>query len=381
MLTELLGLKMTQATHQIRFGIFHKLLFILVAISIIPLTIIWYIHYHTTTEQLNQNIQQHLEWVSNTLVTHVNDWLEMNYRMLQENAAEPAMKSMNPVEQKPILGLITKEYPWIHSVLVIDPKGKAVSRSDDKPLQDYADRSHVQQILEGAPRGQQVLIGKTTGLPGLALSTAIHGVENRLIGILTASMATILISDQVTNVQIGNTGFSFLLDKQGKVVAHQSMQDASFKKDFSEHPAFLYHSKEGGSNLVYWDDRGKQVIAHVNKTQGGWTLITQQDYDEAFSAVYVANRNAVILLIITLITVFIVTYVLSRRLTRPISQLTKIANEASVANFKVLDSGITATQSTDEIGELARSVERLAVSLRVAIGRLGKKPRSAVNKQ
>ena len=372
---------MTQATDQIRFGIFHKLLFILVAVSITPLTVIWYIHYRTTMAQINENVHEHLEWVSSTLVTRVNDWLEMNYRMLQENAAEPAIESMKPAEQQPILRLITEEYPWIHSALTIDPKGKAVSRSDDKPLQDYADRHYVQQILEGAPRGQQVLIGKTTGLPGLALSTAIRGEKNRLIGILVASMATVMISDQVTNAQIGNTGFSFLLDEQGKVVAHQSLQEASFKKDFSQHPAFVNHPKEGGSSLVYRDDRGKRVIAYVRQTQGGWTLITQQDYDEAFKAINVANRDAVILLAITLISVLIVAYFLSRRLTRPIRQLTKIANEASIANFKILNGEITATQRTDEIGELARSIERLAVSLRVAIGRLRKKPRSAVDKQ
>lgn len=372
---------MTQTIFQIRFGIFHKLLLILVAVSIIPLTVTWYIHYRTTTEQINQNIHEHLEWVSNSLVTRVNDWLEMNYRMLQLNAAEPAIKSMKPNEQKPILNLITKEYPWIHSALTIDLNGKAVSRADDKPLQDYTDRRYVQQILQGAPRGQQVLIGKTTGLPGLALSTAIWDHNNRLNGILVASMATVMISDQITNVQIGNTGFSFLLDEQGKVVAHQSMQEASFKKDFSQHPAFVHHTTVGGSNLVYRDDQGKQVIAYAHRTQGGWTLITQQDYDEAFGAVIVANRNAIILLAITFTTVLIVAYVLSRRLTKPIRHLTKIANEASIANFKALNGDIMATQRTDEIGELARSVERLAVSLRVAIGRLKKKPRAAADKQ
>ena len=74
-----------------------------------------------------------------------------------------------------------------------------------------------------------------------------------------------------------------------------------------------------------------------------------------------------------LLAVLLVAALLSRRLTRPLRRLTRIANEASLANFAAIDKDTLAKDRNDEIGELARSVERLAVSLRVAIGRLQKK--------
>ncbi len=106
----------------------------------------------------------------------------------------------------------------------------------------------------------------------------------------------------------------------------------------------------------------------------GWVLVTQQDHDEAFGAIKSANRNAILTLVITLSVVLVIAYVLSRRLTGPIQRLTGIANEASLANFSALDTDMAEKYRSDEVGELARSVERLAVSLRVAIGRLQKKP-------
>ena len=78
-------------------------------------------------------------------------------------------------------------------------------------------------------------------------------------------------------------------------------------------------------------------------------------------------------LLVTFFFVLVIAYILSRRLTRTLRHMTGIANEASMANFSALNAKIAGVDRSDEIGELARSVERLAVSLRVAMGRLQKK--------
>jgi len=366
---------MTQRTEKLetRLGIFPKLLIVLILVSLLPLLIVWYLNYQTTMKQVTLTAHERVEAVSDSLVARVNDWMDMNSRMLRENAAEPGIRSMDPEEQKRNLSLIKAEYPWIHTVLVMAPDGNSVSRSDDLPLKDYSDRAYVQRVLAGEPMGQQVLIGKTTGLPGLALAVPIRGDEGAVKGILTISMVTAVLSIYVTDMRIGETGYAFLLDPDGKVIAHQSMQDSTFRKDFADHPAFLAFTKQGKSHLVYRDEeRARSVIAYMKGTDAGWTLVTQQDYDEAFSAIASTNRNAIITLLITLSAVLVVAYMLSRRLTRPIQRLTGIANEASLANFSAVNEDMSEKYRRDEIGELARSVERLAVSLRVAIGRLQK---------
>ncbi len=368
---------MRQKTERLktRFGVFPKLLMVLVIVSLLPLLIVWYVNYQTTMKQVTLMAHNRMQTATNALASRVNDWMEMNTRMLRENAVEPGMRSMDPRMLKPSLGSIKKEYPWIQAVLVIAPDGNSISRSDDSPLKDYSDRTYVQQVLAGEPMGQQVLIGKTSGLPGLALAVPIRGEEGAVKGILTISMATVVLSAYVTNMRIGNTGYAFLLDAEGKVIAHQSMEDNTFRKDFSKHPAFLAFMKEGKSKLVYRDEeRDRSVIAYMKRTGGGWTLVAQQDYDEAFSTVVATNRNAIITLLLTLLAVLVVAYILSRRLTLPIQRLTRIANEASLANFNSVSAGMSETDRSDEIGELARSVERLAVSLRATIGRLQKNP-------
>jgi methyl-accepting chemotaxis protein len=365
-------LKTTNA--RVKFGIFPKLLIVLVLVSLLPLLVVWYISYQTSTERIMRSANERLQAFSDALVIRVNDWMDMNTRMLRENAQAPSMRSMRPESQRPILRLIKEEYPWIHSMLVIAPDGNAISRADDLPLKNYSDRRYVQQVLKGEPLGQQVLIGKTTGLPGFVLAVPIKDDEGGVKGILVASMAAAVISDFVTNRRMGDTGYAFLLDAHGGVIAHQSMSDATFRKDFRRHPAFQAHNRDGKSSLVYLDEeRDETIIAYMKRTKGGWTLVTQQDYDEAFSAIASTHRDASIILLVTFLFVLVIAYILSRRLTRTLRHLTGIANEASMANFSALNAKIAGVDRSDEIGELARSVERLAVSLRVAMGRLQKK--------
>ena len=142
--------------------------------------------------------------------------------------------------------------------------------------------------------------------------------------------------------------------------------------DFSQHPAVVKQSQGGEASFVYIDEKGDKFLAVAKQTARGWILVTQREYAEAYKSVAVANRNHLILLVVTLAVVVIVAMFLSRRMTRPLRRLTAIANEASMARFDSLNTKIMATERKDEVGELARAVERLAVSLRVAIQRLQK---------
>jgi methyl-accepting chemotaxis protein len=122
--------------------------------------------------------------------------------------------------------------------------------------------------------------------------------------------------------------------------------------------------------MIIHKDEGKQVIAYSKKTRQGWTLLVQQDYDEAYAAADKARMNALILLVVTLLFVAAAAYFLAGRLATPIRRLTVVADEISCGK---LDAKIGETGRQDEIGALARSIERMGVSLQMAFDRLRKR--------
>jgi len=183
------------------------------------------------------------------------------------------------------------------------------------------------------------------------------------VGVLAAGTSVTDVSTTITNVKIGQSGFVFLVDDQGKFIAHPSARDS-----LKAHPAVAGLGAEPKKQIVFAEASGKRVIAVAERTKYGWTLIAQQDYEEAYAPLALANRKALILLGITVLVVLLVSYALASQLTQPIRRLTQIADGISRGD---LGAGIAETKRSDEIGSLARAIERLRASVKLAVERLG----------
>ncbi len=349
------------------FTIFPKLLITMIIVALIPLGGLWYISSFKSKEDWMTNIALNLSKTGDALANRVNGWVEMNLRALQQNAALEDVISMDADRQNPVLRAVSDTYEWIYLTFTIQPDGQNVGRSDGKPTKYYGDRSYFRQVMEGQPVGQQVVIGKTSGKPALILATPIEGPNNAQVGVIAMAMTLVDLSRAVADNKIGKTGFAILLDASGKVIAHgQPERLTQTLQDLSGHPAFA--ARRSGKPVFFSED-GKEVVAHARGIEQGWTLIIQQDYDEAFSAFQRAERNAFVLLLITLGVVLIVAYGLARRLSLPIRSLTSVADSMSRGE---LGARITETGRGDEIGALARAIERMGVSIKMAFERLQK---------
>lgn len=354
-----------KAGFQFRFGIFPRMLVAMCAVALLPLTAIWYVDYQRAHDEIETGVDQRLQGVTDRLTTHVNDWVAMNVRALRQNASLPGMASMDGARQTPILKSMLGEYEWSYLVFTIRPDGSNAARSDGKGLLDYADRSYFKEVMAGAPLGKQVLISKTTGKPSLILAVPIYTVEKTIAGVLAMGVSIADLSQYVAGVRIGRTGYAFLLDENGKVAAHQREEFANTAADFAGHPAFS-RSGTPQRKLVFVED-GRKVVAHAQRTEQGWTLIAQQDYDEAYALLAKTNRDAAALLLVAALAAVVLAYISSQRLVQPLRQLTAVADEISRGRMTV---AVTGTDRRDEIGALAQAIERMSVSIRMALERL-----------
>lgn len=339
-------------------------------VSLIPFGVIWYVNLLTTRTQISEHVDAQLGGVAESLVTYVDAWFEMNQRMLQQNAVSKDMRSMVQSRQEPILKAIVGNYDWNYLAFTVAPDGQNIARNDGKPLKYYGDRAYVKQVLNGSPLGEQVLIGKTSGLPALVLSVPISDDRGGLEGVLAIAMTVSEVSAKVVHARIGDTGEAFMLDANGRVIAHRSEEFTKTRKDLQQHPAFIAYKARGEDKLVYTDAAGEKQIAFIKETGQGWITVVKQSHEEAFGAIKQANNYALVLLSITVMLVVLAAYLLSKGMSQPIIRLIQVAEQISrgEVSAKVLD-----TQRRDEIGSLARAIDRLETSLRIAMRRLAQR--------
>ena len=359
-------------------GLFPKMLLVIFLVALIPLTGLFYINSIRIRQTVQNNVELNLRKTTETLATQVDSWTDTNLRLLHQHASHPDIVSMQTELQVPTLASVENSYEWIYRVVILDLDGNGNARSSGDSIFNEAgekifyrgDRRYFQQIIQGATEGQQVLLSRSTGKPALCLSVAINDASDVMVGVLFACSFLDVLSEAITNTRIGDTGFAMLLNDEGKLIAHGANPSLLSEElqDFSNHPALQLGDAINGQQILY-NDKNVPVVAHVSDVGLGWKLIVQQDSAEAFAPITQTRRNGLILLLSTILLVILAAYWLARLLVKPIENLTTIAEDISRGNLEQAQVSID-SQRGDEIGKLARAIERLRVSVKLMLEEL-----------
>jgi methyl-accepting chemotaxis protein len=160
----------------------------------------------------------------------------------------------------------------------------------------------------------------------------------------------------VDNINFGKYGHTFLLTTDGKLIAHQdkTMIIGDKKIPINIDTSVLF----GASN--YKDVNGNDVVGLYEKIEGvNWYLVIEQEVDEARDLALEMRFNMLFYLTISLIIAIAVGIGFSRRISRPIEELTR-----GVKNF---GQGLLLQQivvdSNDELQDLADEFNRMSKTL------------------
>lgn len=352
-------------------GLTGKVVLFMLLVSLLPLSIYAVILNHATIQRMEAETDQIGQQVTDGLVGQVNEWTDKNLRVLQATSQLAEMQSMNAAAQEPILKAIAANYPWKYLVFTVNASGMNVARNDGLPLTDYADRQYYKEVvLNKKPFAWQTLIGRTTKKPALILAVPIKQGD-KIVGALCSAMHVEAISDYIVNWRNGKSGFAFLVDQTGKVVAHQMEALSQAEKILTAHP-LIANFRPSQAGMQRFEENGAPKIGFIRETRWNWKVVIQQDEDEVFTLIRQANLFALILLAATVILVLVVATLSGRAIVRPIKKLTETAEKISTGDLEVqID-----VSSKNEIGELAAAIGRMQDSIRIAIGRL-RKARSA----
>jgi len=355
---------------KIRFGLFGKIIIVMLIVSLLPFAIFWGITLRETNQRIRTETEKLLAQTAKGLGEQVDSWIDNNVSVLRTVANLSEITSMSREEQEPILKAIQKEHPWMYLVFTLGADGINIARNDGKSLKDYSDRQYYKDVIGGKKLSWQTLIGKTSKKPALVLAIPIKRGD-QLVGVIAAAMTIDVISENIANWQQGDTGFAFLVDEKGYVVSHPNKQYVSKRKNLNSHPLIAGFRKKGWRTITnnFNAPNGETAFGHVRSNNYGWALVLQQQEGEVFAAYNRTQEFALILLASTVVLVFIIAWFSARAIVTPIMKLTDAAERMSLGELNVkID-----VKSKDEIGLLAQAIGRMQTSLRLAMNRLRRK--------
>lgn len=355
----------------VRFGLIYKVVSLMLLVSLVPLSTFWWINFMQSNTRTKQDTEVLISQITQGLADQVDEWIDKNIRILNTLARLQDIQSMQQDRQAPLLKTVSETYPWAYLVFTVNSKGYNVARSDGKALKDYGDRSYFIQAMHGKELAWQTLIGKTSKKPALVLAVPIK-VKGQVIGVLASAMTIDAISERIATWRRGKTGYAFLVDETGKVVAHQIRKYALEQRVLNSHP-LVARMAHGQTGLHYYkDESGEASIGNILLTKYGWGMAVQQNEKEVFEVLIKSQRLAYIMLAITVVVVSLIAFLLGRAIVVPIRRLTHAAERISKGD---LDMQINIA-SKDEIAVLGSAISRLQDSMRLSIERFRRRRKS-----
>ena len=262
-----------------------------------------------------------------------------------------------------------RQAPAIVSLAMLDHKGRErlyVSRIGLNRIESRSDRSADPAVI-GA-RSARIWFGDVRYHRGSEpyLTVAISG-DRPSLGAVIAEVNLKLIWDVISAIKVGKTGFAFVLDRPGRLIAHPDLSlvlrgadEATFKPFQAIRDAI---GRAGVGFAAGREVQGHDVAAAAASVAGPeWTVVVEQPLSEAFAPIYAALWRTAQLLLVGTIFSGLLAYALAHRMTEPIRLLEEGTERIGAGHF---DHRI-AIKTGDEFQRLADSFNRMAAELGLA---------------
>lgn len=164
--------------------------------------------------------------------------------------------------------------------------------------------------------------------------------DGQKVGLINAVLSTKFLDEVVKNIDIKGSGFSWILDDSGYVVAHE-FSNFNIKNKATDlipdKPSVDRMIKEKSGTLIYDCNTHKQMMGSFSniKVSPGWTFVVAIPYDEAFKEINDIIHFLKYMTLIYLILVTIILYIYSINISKPIINLKKVFERAAKGELDV----------------------------------------------
>jgi signal transduction histidine kinase/HAMP domain-containing protein len=342
-----------------RIRLFHKLVAVMLTVSLVPIALLGYrlinigqLGVKTAILELHLNMAERVSSDFRAYAGRVDD------KML---LVMDAMLRLDWETKQALLSSLIDTGPEFREVSVLSGAGRELikvispSLKGNQELRSYAGDPGLRSAL--ASKKRTLLFGFSSGRPEMIF---FYPFQKDLALRVSVSLDKFAALRELK--KIGRTGFTVVIDQQGRPIAYPAEVEAAELSGIKDWPIVrtALSSLASGSS-EYEDARGRSQIGSYSPiTDPGGAVIVKQSRDEAFRYALFMQRQAVYVILAFVLFVLVSAYLLSRQMTGPILELIGVAEKVAEGDF----SGTVAINTRDELKDLGETFNKMVRQLK-----------------
>ncbi|WP_375496074.1 ATP-binding protein [uncultured Nostoc sp.] len=389
-------------------GIRTKLIASFLVVALIPLLLLAFINKQTTEKALTDNAKQALSAAANETANRIDAFIDGNLNAVRVEAILPGFArylTLTPKERddspemqlatETLIRLSRKDMLNVLSYSLLDLNGKNVldtytpNIGKDESVQDYFKKPLVTGLsfvssMKRSPRIPELVT--------LFFSSPVRNAKGDILGVLRVSYNATVVQQLVTRQteRAGAKSFAILLDENNIYLAHSTAPELLFKSIVPLPANVLIKLQQEGrlpnfpvKKLATNDSKLKQaldnkqsyliaslsaagnqvnLIAIASLQYKPWSVLFAQPLAVALAPVEKQISDTMFLFAFIAGVVTIIACAVGQLLTRPIIHLTNIVSQFTAGHLDIR----VKINSKDEIGQLAKSFNNMALQLQTS---------------
>ena len=198
-----------------------------------------FIAYDRAKKAAFSQVQENIVLMAEDGARLVRSRLDYHLVVIEGIANRNVIRSMDWDVQRPALENEIARMKYL-GMGIITPDGQA--RYPDGSTAALGDRDYFKQAMEGKSVFSNVIISRVTNSPVIVVATPIRGEGREVRAVLLARLDATLLSEITDKIKYGQTGYSYIIDDKGVLIAHGNRQFVLDQRNFLE---------EGKTNKEY----------------------------------------------------------------------------------------------------------------------------------
>ncbi|WP_346355841.1 methyl-accepting chemotaxis protein [Azotosporobacter soli] len=367
-------------------GIRGKLLSVMLSLLVLSLGVSALLSYYFANQYLKKSIDDTAMAVASDYSQRIQGDIDNLRIQLEELANSPTIEmGKEPAAIRSLLADLQKRQSRFDNVNFIQPDGNGFR--NDGSVTNVSDRDYYKKVVETKkPYVSDPLLSRSTGKLAVIIGVPVLNSQNQLIGMISGNLSLDRASEMLKDLKFKETGYGFLVDDGGLVIAHPKRAELIGKLDLSKKeidPVVKAATKEMDERLMKnfaAAKSGKAVLGEYAATDGvnrlgifapfqvsegqQWIMVVSAPMEEATREVNNLTKIMLGVAIGAVLLASLVIWIVSGKLAMPISRMRDEAMLLAEGNLRRRDILI---DSNDEIGQLSRAFDVMTRNLRELI--------------